>query len=172
MRIGPDRPSFAACAQECRALRFLQSQRGGAPCVAALRDGFGLVGHQCLVLERLQPSLLGLIAESAELGRRDALRQLRAVAFQLLVGASDHTPGSCSQRASAILEHPATCDLHITTWLRYYQGPLQVRPCSLRPHLSAGRQRQYHSIRLALLANSVMWRQAKHNNTLCCLCSN
>ena len=100
----PHRLSFASPAQECRALRFLQSQPGGAPCVAALRDGFGLVGHQCLVLERLRPSLLGLIAESAELGRRDALRQLRAVAFQLLVGASHHAPGSCSRHAYATLE--------------------------------------------------------------------
>ena len=55
--------------------------------MARLRDGFGLVGHQCLVLERLRPSLLGLIAESAELAPRDALRQLRGVAFQLLVSA-------------------------------------------------------------------------------------
>ena len=74
-----------SCSQECRALRFLQSQPGGAPCVARLRDSFGLVGHQCLVLERLRPSLLGLIAESAELQHAEALRQLRGVAFQLLV---------------------------------------------------------------------------------------
>ena len=53
--------------------------------MARLRDSFGLVGHQCLVLERLRPSLLALIAESAGLDRRGALRQLRAVAFQLLV---------------------------------------------------------------------------------------
>jgi len=95
LRRNPYKLSFAALAQECRALRFLQSQPGGAPCMAALRDGFGLVGHHCLVLERLRPSLLGLIAESAELGRRDALRQLRAVAFQLLVSGS-HRTLSCS----------------------------------------------------------------------------
>ena len=79
-------PVTSLCAsQECRALRFLQSRPGGAPCVVRLHDSFSLGGHQCLALERLRPSLLGLIAESAELDRREALRQLRAAAFQLLV---------------------------------------------------------------------------------------
>ncbi len=56
--------------------------------MARLQDSFGLVGHQCLVLERLRPSLLGLIAESVALDARAALAQLRAVTFQLLVRAS------------------------------------------------------------------------------------
>lgn len=73
--------------QESRALRFLHSAAAlPVPGIVQLRGSFSFEGHHCLVLERLGANLLELIAESAQLERREAVAQLRSVASQLVVG--------------------------------------------------------------------------------------
>lgn len=93
MRVHPDcnaTPPQTPChvsAQESRALRFLHSAGAlPAPGIVQLRGSFSFEGHHCLVMERLGANLLDLIAESAQLERREAVAQLRSVAAQLLVG--------------------------------------------------------------------------------------
>ena len=56
-----------------------------APGIVQLRGSFSFGGHHCLVLEQLGPSLLELIATSAHMERREAVAQLRSIAYQLLV---------------------------------------------------------------------------------------
>ncbi len=72
--------------QEVKALRFLHGE--GAAFSAGLVDlysAFTYMGHTCLVLERLQGSLLNFIVHSASLNRTQAMQSLRLIAVQLLV---------------------------------------------------------------------------------------
>ena len=76
--------------QEVKALRFLQG--GGAAFSAGLVElysAFAYMGHTCLVLERLQGSLLDYIVHSASLSRTQAMQNLRLIAVHLLVSLPD-----------------------------------------------------------------------------------
>ena len=69
--------------QEARALRFAPAAARGV----ALRGAFCHGGHVCLVLQRLVPSLLDYVVESAALAPAPRLANLRALALQLLARA-------------------------------------------------------------------------------------
>ena len=71
--------------QEARALRFAPA----AARAVALRGAFCHGGHVCLVLQRLYPSLLDYVVDSAALAPAARLAHLRALALQLLVRARD-----------------------------------------------------------------------------------
>ena len=73
-------------AQEVRALRYLRAAAPGACSgIVRLLGAFGHCGHVCLVLERLRPSLLDYLSESALLPANTRLANLRSIARQLLV---------------------------------------------------------------------------------------
>ena len=76
----------AVLRQEVRALRHLRAAAGGARSgIVRLLGAFGHCGHVCLVLERLRPSLLDYLSESAVLPAAARLANLRSIAHQLLV---------------------------------------------------------------------------------------
>ena len=71
--------------QEARALRFAPA----AARAVALRGAFCHGGHVCLVLQRLFPSLLDYVVDSAALAPAARAANLRALALQLLVRARE-----------------------------------------------------------------------------------
>lgn len=83
----PDKPKTLnlPLQQEARALRFAPA----AARAVALRGAFCHGGHMCLVLQRLVPSLLDYVVDSAALPPTARLANLRALALQLLVRARE-----------------------------------------------------------------------------------
>ena len=77
------KPYTLSLPQEARALRFAPP----AARAVALRGAFCHGGHVCLVLQRLFPSLLDYVVDSAALAPAARLANLRALALQLLVRA-------------------------------------------------------------------------------------
>ena len=87
--------------QEARALRFAPA----AARAVALRGAFCHGGHVCLVLQRLVPSLLDYVVDSAALAPAARLANLRALALQLLVRARGRL---WNKNASALVGRPQT----------------------------------------------------------------
>lgn len=94
-------------------LQFLHSAATlySAPGIVQLHGSFAFKGHHCIVLEELGGDLRVLAATSAHIPGREAVGQLRSIAFQLMVGSHADLAGEshkCFARDQRIISYQSS----------------------------------------------------------------